>query len=191
MKKKVVKKGGVTKKSKISNVQKSKPSSIKKGKGSDVTLKFLKLSREAEAPEYALESDAGFDLKAVETVSIFPFDQKKVSTGIAIEIPKGYVGIVRDRAGIVQKMNVHTVAGTFDSGFRGEASIMLVNMNDKTVEIEKGMRIAQIIIVPIVKAKIKEVDKLSSTERGDKGFGSTGMKEIIRELNKISNKGFK
>ncbi len=59
-------------------------------------------------------------------------------------------------------------------------------MNDKTIEIEKGMRIAQIILVPIVKAKITEVKKLSSTERGDKGFGSTGMKEIIRELNKIS-----
>jgi dUTP pyrophosphatase len=65
---------------------------------------------------------------------------------------------------------------------------MLVNMNDKTIEIEKGMRIAQIILVPIVKAKITEVKKLSSTERGDKGFGSTGMKEIIRELNKISEK---
>lgn len=156
---------------------------------SEVSLNFLKISKDAEAPEYALESDAGFDLKALENVSIFPFDQKKVSTGIAIEVPEGYVGIVRDRAGIVQKMNVHTVAGTFDSGFRGEVSIMLVNMNDKTVEIEKGMRIAQIILVPIVKAKITEVKKLSSTERGDKGFGSTGMKEIIRELNKISKKG--
>ena len=154
----------------------------------EVTLNFLKISKSAEAPEYALDTDAGFDLKALESVTIFPFDQKKVSTGIAIEVPEGYVGIVRDRAGIVQKMNVHTVAGTFDSGFREEVSIMLVNMNDKTIEIEKGMRIAQIILVPIVKAKITEVKKLSSTERGDKGFGSTGMKEIIRELNKISEK---
>ena len=154
----------------------------------EVTLNFLKISKSAEAPEYALDTDAGFDLKALESVTIFPFEQKKVSTGIAIEVPEGYVGIVRDRAGIVQKMNVHTVAGTFDSGFRGEVSIMLVNMNDKTIEIETGMRIAQRILVPIVKAKITEVKKLSSTERGDKGFGSTGMKEIIRELNKISEK---
>jgi dUTP pyrophosphatase len=160
--------------------------SVKKEGG--IALNFLKLSRNAESPEYALDSDAGFDLKSIENVSIFPFDQKKVSTGIAIEVPEGYVGIVRDRAGIVQKMNVHTVAGTFDSGFRGEVSIMLVNMNDKTVEIEKGMRIAQIILVPIVKAKIVEVKKLSQTERGERGFGSTGMKEIIRELNKISKK---
>lgn len=161
--------------------------SVKNKKG--VVLKFLKLSRNAESPEYALASDAGFDIKASETVSIFPFEQKKVNSGIAIEIPEGYVGIVRDRAGIVQKMNVHTVAGTFDSGFRGEVSIMLVNMNDKTVEIEKSMRIAQIILVPVAKAKIVEVKKLSETERGEKGFGSTGMKEITRELNKISKKG--
>jgi len=154
-----------------------------------IALNFLKLSKNADSPEYALGSDAGFDLKAIENVSIFPFDQKKVSTGIAIEVPDGYVGIVRDRAGIVQKMNVHTVAGTFDSGFRGEVSIMLVNMNDKTIEIEKGMRIAQIILVPIVKAKIVEVKKLSQTERGERSFGSTGMKEIVRELNKISKKG--
>jgi dUTP pyrophosphatase len=154
----------------------------------EVLLSFIKLSKDAESPEYAFESDAGFDLKAMETVSIFPLEQKNVRTGIVIEVPKGYVGIVRDRAGIVQKMNVHTVAGTFDSGFRGEVSIMLVNMNDKTVEIEKGMRIAQIILIPVVKARIIEVKKLSETERGERSFGSTGMKEITRELNKISKK---
>jgi dUTP pyrophosphatase len=167
-----------------------KKSVEKKEKKAEISLNFLKLSKEAEVPEYALDSDAGFDLKALENASIFPFEQKKVRTGIAIEIPKGYVGIVRDRAGIVQKMNVHTVAGTFDSGFRGEVSIILVNMNDKTVEVEKGMRIAQIILIPVVKAKITEVKKLSETERGEKSFGSTGMKEIIRELDKISRKGF-
>jgi dUTP pyrophosphatase len=157
-------------------------------KGGEV-LNFLKLSKNAESPEYAFNTDAGFDLKAIENVSLFPFEQKDVRTGIAIEIPKGYVGIVRDRAGIVQSMNVHAVAGTFDSGYRGEVSIMLVNMNDKTVEIEKGMRIAQIILIPVVKARIVEVKKLSETERGKKGFGSTGMKEIVKELGKISKKG--
>jgi dUTP pyrophosphatase len=169
-----------------------KKSIAKKGKAESkggISLNFLKLTKAAESPEYALPTDAGFDLKALEDVSIFPFEQKEARTGIAIEIPKGYVGIVRDRAGIVQKMNVHTVAGTFDSGFRGEVSIMLVNMNDKTVEIEKGMRIAQIILLPIVKAKIVEVKKLSETERGERSFGSTGMKEMVRELNKISKKG--
>ena len=161
---------------------------MKEKKNNLNVLNFLKISKSAENPEYILKSDVGFDVKAIENVSLFPLEQKEVRTGIAIEIPEGCVGLVRDRAGIVQKMNVHTVAGTFDSGFRGEVSIMLVNMNDKTIEIEKGMRIAQIILIPIVKAKIKEVKKLSDTERGEKGFGSTGMKEIVKELNKISKK---
>ena len=108
--------------------------SISKG---EIVLNFLKLSKNVESPEYALPTDAGFDLKALEDVSIFPFEQKEARTGIVIEIPKGYVGIVRDRAGIVQKMNVHTVAGTFDSGFRGEVSIMLVNFSDVEVDNEK------------------------------------------------------
>lgn len=159
-----------------------------KKENSEILLKFLKLSKNAETPEYAFGTDVGFDIKAIENVSLFPLEQKTVRTGIAIEIPENHVGLVRDRAGIVQKMNVHTVAGTFDSGFRGEVSIMLVNMNEKTVEIEKGMRIAQIILLPVVKAKIQEVKKLSDTERGKKSFGSTGMKEIIKELNKISKK---
>jgi dUTP pyrophosphatase len=153
---------------------------------SGIVLKFVKLSKNAETPEYILGSDVGFDLKAIEDVNLFPLEQKTVRTGIAMEIPEGYVGLVRDRAGIVQKMNVHTVAGTFDSGFRGEVSIMLVNMNDKTVGIEKGMRVAQIILLPVARAKIKEVKKLSDTERGKKSFGSTGMKKIIKELGKIS-----
>jgi dUTP pyrophosphatase len=157
-------------------------------KKDEIVLNFIKLSKDAEAPEYAFATDAGFDLKAIENVSFFPFEQKTIRTGIAIEVPEGYVGIVRDRAGIVQKMDVHTVAGTFDSGFRGEVSIMLVNMNDKTIEVEKGMRIAQIILVPVVRAKINEVKKLSQTERGDRSFGSTGMKSIIKELNKISKR---
>ena len=162
---------------------------MKRGKeNSKIILKFMKLSKNAETPEYILGSDVGFDLKAIEDVSLFPLEQKTARTGIAMEIPEGYVGLVRDRAGIVQKMNVHTVAGTFDSGFRGEVSIMLVNMNDKTVGIEKGMRIAQIILLPVARAKIEEVKKLSDTERGKKSFGSTGMKKIIKELSKISKK---
>lgn len=159
---------------------------MKRENNSEVILKFLKLSKKAETPEYILGTDVGFDLKAIENVTLFPLEQKIVRTGIAMEIPEGYVGLVRDRAGIVQKMNVHTVAGTFDSGFRGAVSIILVNMSEETVEIEEGMRIAQIILIPVVKAKIQEVKKLSNTERGEKGFGSTGIKEIERELKKIS-----
>lgn len=157
----------------------------------EVVLKFKKISKDAGTPEYILGSDVGFDLKVSENVKIFPMEQKAVKTGIVLEIPKGYVGLIRDRAGVAQKMNVHTVAGTFDSGFRGEVSIMVVNLNDTTIEIEKGTRIAQMILIPVVKAKIQEVGKLSETERGEKGFGSSGMKDILKELDALYKSGKK
>jgi dUTP pyrophosphatase len=157
----------------------------------EVVLKFKKLTKEIGTPEYILGSDVGFDLKASENVKIFPMEQKAVKTGIVLEIPKGYVGLIRDRAGVAQKMNVHTIAGTFDSGFRGEVSIMVVNLNDTTIEIEKGTRIAQMILIPVVKAKILEVGKLSETERGEKSFGSSGMKEVLKELDNLYKTGRK
>lgn len=150
-------------------------------------LKVLRISKEAELPEYAMQSDVGFDLRAAETKNIEPYQQKKIGTGLVIEIPEGHVGLIRDRAGIITKMGVHTVAGTFDPAYRGEVSVVLVNFGEETVMVEKGMRIAQMIVLPVTKVKIQDVKELSKTERQDRGFGSTGMKEIIRlgkELNK-------
>jgi dUTP pyrophosphatase len=135
----------------------------------------MKLSKDAELPEYALDSDIALDFRAIESVTFAPFEQKEVKTGIAIEIPTGYMGLVRDRAGIVTKMAVHAVAGTFSPAYRGEVTIVLINFGEEQVKIEKGMRIAQIIFVPFKKLKIKEMNSLSKTNRGDKGFGSTGF----------------
>ena len=148
-------------------------------------LKVKKLFRDVSLPEYALKSDVGFDIRANETVNLAPFEQKAVHTGIAIQIPENHVGLIRDRAGITTKMNVHTAAGTFDPAYRGEVSVILINFSDETVQIEKGMRIAQMIILPITKVKIKEVEKLPVTDRYDKGFGSTGFKEVLKELNNL------
>ena len=142
-------------------------------------LKVKKLLKDAELPEYATATDVGFDLRAAEDVEIEPGEQKTVSAGIAIEIPKGHVGLIRDRAGITTRMQLHTAAGTFDPAYRGEVSIVLVNYGDETACIEKGMRIAQMIVLPVVKVKIKESKKLTETKRGSKGFGSTGIKEIL------------
>jgi len=148
--------------------------------GETEILKVKKLSKDAELPEYAIESDVGFDLRANENATLAPMEQKAVKTGIAIQIPDNHVGLIRDRAGIVTKMGVHTAAGTFDPAYRGEISIILVNLGDETVEIEKGMRIAQMIVLPIKKLRIEEVKVLSATDRKDNGFGSTGLKKIIR-----------
>ena len=148
-------------------------------------LNVKKLFSDVSLPEYALSSDVGFDLRANETVTLQPFEQKVVRTGIAIKIPEGHVGLVRDRAGITTKMGVHTAAGTFDPAYRGEVSIVLINFGEETVQVEKGMRIAQMIILPVKKVKIKEVKQLDLTDRYDRGFGSTGMKHVIKQLSDL------
>ncbi len=154
----------------------------------DTFLEVKKLSKEVSPPEYILEGDVGLDLRANESVSLMPMEQKAVKTGLIIKIPKGHVGLIRDRAGIVNNMNVHTAAGTFDPDYRGEVSIILVNLGESEVEIEKGMRIAQMIILPIRKVKVKLVDTLSKTERGEKGFGSTGIKEKLEAFKELDRK---
>jgi len=156
------------------------------GKRLKFFLEVKKISKDAFLPEYMFDTDVGLDLKANETIEIFPMEQKTVKTGIAVRIPKGHVGLIRDRAGIVSKMNVHTAAGTFDSAYTGEVSVVLVNLGEGTVGIEKGMRIAQLVIIPVTKVSIKEVKSLLQTQRGKKGFGSTGFKEKISELSKLS-----
>ncbi|HVY01398.1 MAG TPA: dUTP diphosphatase [Candidatus Nanoarchaeia archaeon] len=149
-----------------------------KKQNNKLCLEVQKLSDDVITPEYILESDVGLDLRANEDVSLMPLEQKEVKTGLIVKIPEGHVGLIRDRAGIVSQMNVHIVAGTFDSDYRGEVSIILSNAGDEEVEIEKGMRIAQMIIIPVTKVEVKVVKSLSKTERGSKGFGSTGLKEV-------------
>jgi dUTP pyrophosphatase len=151
----------------------------------EVFLEVKKLSDDASVPEYMLNTDLGLDLKANESLSFLPMEQKAVKTGVVVKIPEEHVGLIRDRAGIVSGMNIHTVAGTFDPAYRGEVSVVLVNFSDDEVEIEKGMRIAQMIILPVTKVKVKIVDSLSDTERGSRGFGSTGMKEKLDNFKKL------
>jgi dUTP pyrophosphatase len=90
--------------------------------------------------------------------------------------------------GIVTKMGVHTCAGTFDPGFRGEVTIFLVNMSEETQFVEEGMRIAQMVILPVARPEIVEVKKVTDTERGGKSFGSTDIKEIKKLKNSLKKK---
>lgn len=153
-------------------------------------LKVKKLGKDAELPKYILSSDVGFDLTANEDVILKPMEQKAVRTGIAISIPNGHVGLIRDRVGIVTKMDVHTAAGTFDPAYRGEISVILINFGEEEVEIEKGMRIAQMIILPVKRVEVKEVKELVDTDRGSK-MGVSGKKEILKELLGIKGKKIK
>jgi dUTP pyrophosphatase len=157
----------------------------KENKEGSKVLLVKKFFSDVCLPEYMIKSDVGLDLRANENIILKPLEQKAVRTGIAIKVPDNCVGLIRDRAGIVSKMNVHTAAGTFDPDYRGEVSVVLINFSDEEVEIEKGMRIAQLVVMPVIKVKVLEVDKLPLTERYDKGFGSTGMKEKLSEFRKI------
>lgn len=148
-------------------------------------LEVKKITKDAVLPKYSMPTDVGLDLVCIENTSFMPSEKKEVKTGLMIKIPKGYVGLIRDRAGIVSKINLQTVAGTFDSGYRGELTVILANLGDVEVEIEKGMKIAQLVIVPFEKVDVKLVDDMDETERGDKGFGSTGLKEVMEELDKL------
>ena len=157
-------------------------------------LNVKKVTPSAEIPSYLYDTDVGFDLRADENIKLFPGEQKPVKTGVIFEIPQGTVGLIRDRVGVITQMGIHTCAGTFDSGFRGEVSIFLVNLSEETKYIEKGMRIAQMIIIPVLRPKIVQVKNLTTTERGEKSFGSTGFKELdqvgkdLKELMKGANK---
>ena len=156
------------------------------------TLLVKKLVKDVCLPEYMMESDVGLEIKANENVNLMPMEQKTVKTGIAIKIPEGHVGLIRDRAGIVDKMGVHTSAGTFDPAYTGEVSVMLINLGDEEVAVEKGMRIAQLVVLPIQKVQVKEVKELPATSRGEKGFGSTGISPTgIKEKVKLFNELYK
>lgn len=141
-------------------------------------------------PEYAKRGDAGFDLRATETVAINPGETVMLGTGIAIKIPNGYNGEVRPRSGIASKKSLAPInaPGTIDSGYTGEIMVPLHNYQPSVYwrngemraniggvrRVERGERIAQLVITPCIKARFEAVDVLEATERGATGFGSSG-----------------
>lgn len=127
-------------------------------------------------PAYAKEGDAGMDLRSTVTTIIPKLSWVLISTGFAFEIPDGYVGLVKDRSGFAWKHGISTIAGVIDSGYRGEVKIVMVNHSEEAVDLKAGDRIAQMLIQPAPQFTLVEVPELSATVRGDKGFGSSGVK---------------
>jgi len=134
-----------------------------------------KLSPEAVLPKYALPHDAGMDLYSNETIVLQPNEKKTIKTGIALAIPPGHVGLVWDKSGLASKFHLHTFAGVIDEAYRGELQVVLGNFGATSYTIEKGTKIAQLLIQPIVHAQLEEVSTLDETVRGTGGFGSTGL----------------
>lgn len=145
------------------------------------TLKVKRLTETAILPTRATEGDAGLDLYADECVSLRNSEFKLVSTGIAVEIPHGYVGLIHPRSGLAAKrgITVLNAPGTIDAGYRGEVKVILVkptyNFSETFPEwIEKGERIAQLVIQKVELPTVEEAYELSDSVRGSGGFGSTG-----------------
>ena len=137
-------------------------------------LQIKKLHPEAVLPRYANPKDAGLDLFSSEEVTLQPNEKKTIKTGIAIALPENHVGLVWDKSGIASKLHLHTFAGVIDESFRGELQIVIGNFSTQPYKIEKGQKIAQLLIQPITYAQIEEVSDLNATQRGQGGFGSTG-----------------
>ena len=132
------------------------------------------LNQNAKAPTKAHSSDAGWDLYAVNSTVISQHQRQTIETGIALEIPDGFVGLIWPRSGLSVKQGVDVLAGVVDSGYRGEIKVCLYNTSSDNVVIESGDRVAQILIQPVSQMGMVIVDTLSNTERGDGGFGSSG-----------------
>ncbi len=137
-------------------------------------IKVKKLFPDAVMPEYATQGDAAMDLFAFTHTEIKPGERVSVATGIAMEIPYGYVGLIWDKSGLSHKAGLKTLGGVIDAGYRGEIKIGMINLGSETYIFEKGHKVAQMLIQERAEVELEETDMLSNSERGAGGFGSTG-----------------
>jgi dUTP pyrophosphatase len=136
-------------------------------------LKVKKINNDVRLPLYGHKGDAGLDLFSSMDFVLAEGKVEAISTGIKVAIPDGFVGLVWDKSGVSLK-GVHRLAGVIDSGYRGEVKVVMINLGDKPFVIEKGMKIAQMLVQPITMVRVVEVEDLDDTSRGEGGFGSTG-----------------
>ncbi|XTZ12861.1 MAG: dUTP diphosphatase [cyanobacterium endosymbiont of Rhopalodia inflata] len=140
-------------------------------------LKIIKLREQAVIPRYEHNNDSGLDLISIEDVEIESGESQLVKIGISIELPPNTEAQIRPRSGLAlkHKITVLNTPGTIDEGYRGEIGVILINHGKTSFQVIQGMRIAQMVIAPVIRVKIEEVNDLSDTIRGSKGFGSTGF----------------
>ena len=140
-------------------------------------LPVLRIDPSAKMPSYAHPGDAGMDVHSVETLVLPPGGRVCVHTGLAFQLPPDAEAQVRPRSGLALKhgVTVLNAPGTIDAGYRGEVCVILANFGQEPFTVEKGMRIAQIVVAPVARAEVVEVEALDATERGAGGFGSTGL----------------
>jgi len=139
-------------------------------------IKVKKVNSEARIPEYTIEGDAAMELYSAVDITLKSGEIKSCETGIAMAIPKGFVGLIWDKSGIALKGGIKTMGGVIDSNFCGEIGVIMKNLSDKNYEIKRGDKIAQILIQKVESVTIEEVEELDETERGAGRFGSTGIR---------------
>jgi dUTP pyrophosphatase len=142
-----------------------------------IALPVRRLRPDAVLPNRAYAGDAGLDLAACERVELGPGERAVVSTGLAVAIPDGYAGFVQPRSGLAARNGISVVnsPGLVDSGYRGEVMVVLLNTDRREpFVVERGMRVAQLVVVPVPGVDVEEVDELPETERGVRGHGSSG-----------------
>lgn len=139
-------------------------------------IKIKKLKENAKLPTHGHPGDAGIDFYTIEDVVFLPGKQERVHTGVAVEIPEGYVGLIWDKSGVSFNMGLKIMGGVIDSSFRGELIMSLLNTKDEKVVLEKDHKIAQMLIQKFEHCDIVEVEELSETMRGHGREGSTGHK---------------
>ena len=142
-----------------------------------IELPIKRLREDAVVPGRAYLGDAGLDLAACERVELGPGERAVVGTGLAVAIPEGYAGFVQPRSGLADRNGISIVnsPGLIDSGYRGEIKVILLNTDRSTpFVVEYGMRIAQLVVLPVPELEVIETDDLPATERGVRGHGSSG-----------------
>ena len=143
-----------------------------------LTLPIKRLDPTVELPTYAYEGDAGLDLRSNEDVTLAPFERRLVGTGLAIAIPEGYAGFVQPRSGLALRegLSMANTPGLIDAHYRGELKVCAINLDpSRSIHIERGERIAQLVIKRVPVVSLQEVDDLDETDRGAGGFGSSGV----------------
>ena len=139
-----------------------------------------RLSKNISLPKYETDGSSGMDLAANidDKIEIAPGNSAVIPTGLSVSIPKNFEIQIRPRSGLAVKnqISVLNTPGTIDADYRGELKVILINLSNTAFIIEKGLRIAQMVVCPIIKATLKEVETLEETKRGLGGFGSTGSK---------------
>ena len=141
-----------------------------------VDIAAVRLDSGLPLPAYAKPGDAGLDLRASESVTLEPGERRLVPTGLAVAIPEGHAGFVLPRSGLAMHKGVTVLnaPGLIDSGYRGELKVLLINHGAEAVSIDRGERIAQLVVQPVARARLVEEERLPDSARGEGGFGSTG-----------------